>query len=277
MPNPADIPHLLLLLEDDAPEVQANVREALLAFGEDLLPALQAQWQDLSQAHQRRAETFLPIYRKWHFQQVWPGWLQTADPYQALEQGMAALSSLQGDIFKPTLSSLLDEWAAEVALAPGAPREEELVRWLFREGRLGPPPSDYYHPRNSDLVQVIQQGYGLQISLSCIAMLLGKRLEIELYGVNVPRHFMLATSRDQGIVFDVFQKGIGLSIPRILASLSQRGAPVPSWESFIATPRDILMRVLRNLIHAHQRQKQQAEASECQDYLTQVEQAASSS
>ena len=50
---------------------------------------------------------------------------------------------------------------------------------------------DYYNPRNSFLYHVLERGVGLPISLSVVAIEVGRRLDVPIVGVGLPSHFIV--------------------------------------------------------------------------------------
>lgn len=83
-------------------------------------------------------------------------------------------------------------------------------RWLYRES---PSPfhgnvANYYDPDNSCINMVLKSRVGIPITLSLMYMEVARRCGIELYGVNVPGHFLLSPA-DQELEFfvDAFDGG----------------------------------------------------------------------
>ena len=67
---------------------------------------------------------------------------------------------------------------------------------------------DYYNPANSFLNQVIDRRLGIPISLSVLAITMGKEAGLRIFGVGLPGHFVnLACEGRQKVYFDLFQGG----------------------------------------------------------------------
>ena len=95
----------------------------------------------------------------------------------------------------------LDELAATVS----TPTIEGVCRSLFRgERALMGHRDDYYDPRNSFIEEVLETRRGIPISLSVIAMEVGRRVGVDLVGVGMPGHFLIAERPRQGLVPDTF-------------------------------------------------------------------------
>ncbi len=152
----------------------------------------------------------------------------------------------------PALGALLDGLAAEFSRCGQPLRPTSLARFLFTEKGFKGAEHDYYNPANSDLVQVIETGQGIPISLACIFMLVGQRLGFTIQGCDVPEHFLTRASEDGGeVIIDCFDGGAVLE-PERLAQLERKYAP--EFSRLIrstAKPEAIVARVLRNLINAY--------------------------
>lgn len=114
--------------------------------------------------------------------------------------------------------------------------------------------NDYYDPDNSYLPKVLASRRGIPISLAVIYMELGRAIGLDVKGVAFPGHFLMKLTVESGdIVIDPFN-GTSLSREdleeRIEGFRSQGMAPgdMPL-SGFLrpAVPRDILVRMLRNL------------------------------
>lgn len=62
----------------------------------------------------------------------------------------------------------------------------EALRHRFTGNRL-----DYHDPRNSYLPEVLRRGLGLPITLSVVAIEVGRRLGVHIDGVGLPGHFIV--------------------------------------------------------------------------------------
>ena len=111
---------------------------------------------------------------------------------------------------------------------------------------------------NSYINQVLDRKIGIPISLSIIYVLItGHRLGLPFTGVSTPGHFLVRYDGIQGepLFIDAYNNGIILRENDIKKFLYTSG--LPYYESFIrpATPRMILLRMIRNLIVLFQEKK----------------------
>lgn len=88
-----------------------------------------------------------------------------------------------------------------------APTLDALVRHLFVELEFGGNRREYYDPRNSFLNDVVERRVGIPISLSVLAIVVGRRLGVPLVGVGLPGHFLLRDQVDTDVFVDPFDRG----------------------------------------------------------------------
>lgn len=116
--------------------------------------------------------------------------------------------------------------------------------------------SDYYNARNSFLPCVIDTRLGIPISLSLLYMMVARRANCVVEGINLPGHFVV---RHGTLLFDPFHegrilttedcaRGLGPVIPREIRKLTQ-----DHFQS--AHPKLILYRMLANLLYIFQHEQ----------------------
>jgi regulator of sirC expression with transglutaminase-like and TPR domain len=150
----------------------------------------------------------------------------------------------------------------DLAGACPAPTLDALVTHLFRRGRFSGNQADYYDPRNSLLSEVLDRGLGIPITLSVLAMEVGRRIGVPLSGVGMPGHFLLRDKVDPAVFVDAFHRGRLLdaaACQRLHRRLVGRGARWdPTWLDPVGRF-EILGRMLANLKVIYQ-QRQERDA-----------------
>jgi regulator of sirC expression with transglutaminase-like and TPR domain len=114
--------------------------------------------------------------------------------------------------------------------------------------------NDYYDPENSYLHRVISTRRGIPISLAVLYMELAQQIGLNVKGISFPGHFLMKLSVQAGdIILDPFN-GTSLSREELEERLEpffevQASLTDVSLASYLhpAHPRDILVRMLRNL------------------------------
>lgn len=247
---------MIQLLDDETPAVQQQIMEALASFGDELDAEIERQGIDLDGERRKLLKEVHAIQRRERLLGRWHACLEVPDEKAKLETALGLIAEYElGDGAAARLTRLLDGLADDYRSAHvGTADVFTLAHYLFRtRGLTGCGKKDYYTPAASNLVSVITRGRGLPISLSCIYLLVGARLGLDIEGCNVPNHFLArAVAGDRLILVDCFNGGATLDVAQLIpkghdatAQLARirRGTPAAA----------IMLRVAANLAVAHER------------------------
>jgi len=268
-----EIPHLIQLLDDESEVVREQVLRELLAFGPGLDELLRGLEDQLTPA-QRHLITRLVAGRLEvrTRRDAWRGWQSLPTRREQLEKALELLAQFQYGWSPPVrLPALLDDLAKEFKASGRSRDPVALNRFLFVSKRLRGSTEDYYDPRNSNLIYVLEEGKGLPISLVCIFMLAGERLGIRVEGCGVPGHY-LARAKVLGIdtYFDPYSDGRMLT-QREVDKIRRRLSPnLIHLLTEVPTSQDIVRRVLRNLINAYEIEDEHAKSALMAELLDEV-------
>jgi regulator of sirC expression with transglutaminase-like and TPR domain len=106
-------------------------------------------------------------------------------------------------------------------------RVQGLCRYLFHEMGFRGNDRDYYDARNSYLNEVIDRRKGIPITLSLVAITIGKEVGLRVEGIGLPGHFVAkAIEGDREIIFDPFHGGRILN-PELCEQLVARVTGMP--------------------------------------------------
>jgi regulator of sirC expression with transglutaminase-like and TPR domain len=156
--------------------------------------------------------------------------------------------------------ALLDEMAelAEAVVKPGGPDLRVIGafnHYMFDQLKFLGNERDYYYPGNSFLNQVLDSKTGIPISLSAIYLEIGWRLGLPLWGVGMPRHFLVGYGLPHDPIYiDPFNQGKVLGEDDCLAICHVSPQDRLAFRSdFLqpATKKSILFRMLLNLKHIY--------------------------
>lgn len=183
-----------------------------------------------------------------------------ADPDQdsVLARGALEIARLEyPDLEVDGYLHRLDAYAERVRAATGegaglTDRVLALNRVLFEEEGYAGNLEEYYDPRNSFLNEVMDRRLGLPITLSIVYLEVGQRLALPVHGVSFPGHFLVKIPVQGGaLVLDPFDSGRSLDEEDLEEQLDQvyGDQPAPPVTQLLnaAGPRDVLVRILRNL------------------------------
>ena len=138
----------------------------------------------------------------------------------------------------------------------GEPTLDGLRRLLFDELGFAGDADDYYAPENSLLDVVLDRRRGLPITLSLVAIEVGRRLGVPLDGVGMPGHFLVRDRVLRDVFMDPFANGRLLTTRDCEAIFRQiAGASAPFDPSYLDPVPDsvILSRMAANLVNAYER------------------------
>src|SRR5262245_33614839 len=135
--------------------------------------------------------------------------------------------------------------------------------------------ADYYDPRNSFLNDVVERKLGIPISLSVLAIEVGRRLGIPIVGVGFPGHFLIrAADPREVLLLDCFAGGVAVEEDELLERLrALAGSSGPDFSH--VPPRflepvptsDVLSRMLRNLLRIYLERREPERALAAVDLL----------
>ena len=124
-----------------------------------------------------------------------------------------------------------------------------IVDTLFSSGMFSGDGDDYHHPRNSLLHEVLARRAGMPITLSVVAIEVGKRHGVSVAGIGLPGHFVIRDS-GSGTFADPFGRGLRYDEAGMIASWHERMGSNMSFVPSMLAPaaaRDIVLRILNNL------------------------------
>ena len=253
---------LVLLLSEDDPLQRELIRKRLIELGEAAVPHLQRALGHNTRDSDRAAEILEEI-RLNQLEHKIASSVAAEDP--DLEEGAFLLAQLKYPEAKQKNSGmLLDRMAGDlkerIRSLPDRRSILEVTRhYLYVEEGFRGNARTYYDPDNSFLNRVLERKTGIPISLAVVTLLVARRISLPFYGIGIPGHFLLQYGKNaDGILIDPFNGGNVLDRDDIVRSLISRGIPLQS--SFLnpAGNREILARMVRNLIAIY-RNRQEVE------------------
>ena len=280
MSTRAEIESLMFLLEDPDPFVQEQVQLRFMELGDRAIPLLdQIRVQTKDKEEKKRAKevlhqlTFATL--KEDFAELL---LEGIGNRAQLEKAVITLArfghpTLRESEYVKTLDHFADMIRPSLRYR-GNEREkmQTLMKFIFEDLNFRGDNKDYHNPANGFIDQVIERRKGLPISLSLVAMFIARRLELPVFGVNMPIHFMLAfVGEKEEQLIDPYDQGAEVSYDQCYFFLKKNNV-TPKPEHFkMASDIDILARCIRNLMHSYERNEEQERVLELKSLLELVE------
>jgi regulator of sirC expression with transglutaminase-like and TPR domain len=263
---------LIALIEDPDEQIFAHVRDRLLEYGPDAIQYLETSWeeQDFGLLFQSRIEALIHEIQFEECKRQLTGWY--ASTSKDLLKGAIIIAKYQYPgldekaIFDFVERMRRDCW---LELNPNMTAFESVSvinKIFFGQYGFKGNASNYNSPLNSYINTVIETKKGNPLSLSILYSVVAQQLELPIYGVNLPNHFILAymddngisqflsNSNEYGVLFyiNTFSKGSLFQkddIDQFLNSIQQ--TPEPGHFQPCSNS-DILRRMLTNLISSFQ-------------------------
>ena len=286
--NEKEVESLIKLLDDPDTEVSSHVEEKLLAYGSEVLQQLESAWaQSLDTILQERIEN---IVHKIQFQNIkrelelW----HISGAFDLL-QGILIINKYQyPDLDEQKIINQLEDIKREIwmqIIYDMSPVEKvKLINHvLYGVYGFTGNSSNHQDPQNSYLSQVLESKKGNQILLAVIYSIIAQKLDIPIYGVNLPQHFILAyveedlvdftledNDLDRQILFyiNAFNKGFIFGRKDVDAFLKQLNLQPMQHFYEPCTNVDIIQRVLRNLISSYEKLSAVEKVSELEELLS---------
>jgi regulator of sirC expression with transglutaminase-like and TPR domain len=124
-----------------------------------------------------------------------------------------------------------------------------IIDTLFTSGMFAGDGDDYHDPRNSLLHEVLARRVGMPITLSVVAIEVGKRLGVPIRGIGLPGHFVIR-DKQSGTFADPFGHGLRYDEEGMVASWNRRMGGGAAFQPAMFAPasaHEIMLRILNNL------------------------------
>lgn len=281
MINEAEINSLIRLLDDPDRKIFEHVHEKLLSYGPNAITYLENAWE----------QAFDPIQQE-----------RIADLVHEIQFGLVkndlelwhhggAFDLLQGvliinkyqypDLDEQKIINQIEAIKRDIwmqMMFEGSPAEQvKLINHvLYNIYGFSGNTTNHQDPQNSYLSQVLESKKGNQISLAIIYSIVAQKLDIPVYGVNLPQHFILAymdeTAKNEfesGILFyiNAFNKGFIFGRRDVDMFLKQLNLKIDKQFYEPCSNTDIVRRILRNLISAYENLGSTEKVSELNELL----------
>ncbi|GAB2695546.1 hypothetical protein GCM10027037_19130 [Mucilaginibacter koreensis] len=282
MMNTSEINSLIRLLDDPDSEIYTHVHDKLLSYGHDVIEHLESAFTEaFDPIQQERIANLVHEIQFTIVKNELKLWYQ-GGAFDLL-QGVLAINKYQyPDIDEQKIINQLEAVKRDVWLQlnnESSPAEQiKLVNHVLYNiyGFTGNT-KHHQDPQNSYLSQVLESKKGNQISLAIIYSVIAQKLDIPVYGVNLPQYFILAyidesnaypDFNDNGVLFyiNAFNKGQIFGKRDVDMFLNRLNLKSDPQFYLPCSNADIIRRIIRNLISAYE----QLGSTEKVDELTEL-------
>ncbi|MCR9253017.1 MAG: transglutaminase-like domain-containing protein [bacterium] len=270
---------LISLLDDEDHEVSTHVEQKIISIGTSIIPDLEREWEsNFNPEIQRKIEDLIHTLQFDLLQERLEDWKNSG--FEDLMKGMWLVATYQyPDLEYSELTQELEQIYYEVwtEFKPDLTPYDQvriLNSVIFDKLKFRANTKNFHSPANSMINIVMQSKKGNPITLCVIYMMIAQKLELPIYGVNLPNLFILTykdDKTDNQFYINVFNKGLVFSTEDIDNYISHLG--ITSQEIFYqpCTNLDIVMRAMRNLIVSFEKLGEYSRSDEVKILLKSME------
>jgi regulator of sirC expression with transglutaminase-like and TPR domain len=257
--NNKELHALVTLLEDDDHEVTNHVENQIRSFGTAIIPLLEDEWENtFNPIIQEKIEDIIHFLQFELVQERITDWKENHQ--DDLLMGIWIIASYQyPDLELTSLRQEIEQIYQEVwrnfkdKLQP-FDQVRILNSVIFDQMKFRSNTKNFHSPANSMINSVLESKKGNPISLCSIYMLIAQRLELPVYGVNLPNLFILTYKTEETQFYiNVFNKGLIFSKEDIDSYIEHLQIQPLDIYYQPCGHLEILIRYLRNLIVAFEK------------------------
>jgi len=264
-----EIQALLQLLDDPNVEVNQTVTTRILEQGPTILPDLEAAWEgSMDPTHQERIINLIQeIQIQFNHNQL-QKWVRTGQ--NDLLKGVFLISRYQyPELEMKELEISLDRITKDIWLElnnnlTALEKVRILNHIIYDVHGFTKNTKNFYSPQNSFINQVLETGKGNPISLAVVYTIIAQRLDLPIFGVNLPKNFILAYKDElvvgsgfdevaEDILFYInpYNRGAVLGRREIEYFLKQQKIEPQESHFRPCSNLEMIVRILHNLINAY--------------------------
>lgn len=192
---------LISLLDEPDNMVYKEICNKIMTFGRPALPLLENAWEStLDPFIQKRIENLSHKIQFISVQDELKEWLDLGASNLLLAYCLVTRSqypNLDEETVKKELNIIKQDIWLELSDDLTALEKIKVVNHIFFDiYQFKGNKTDYYAPQNSYINKVLETKKGNPLSLGMIYIILCEQLNIPVYGVNLPEHFVLAYTNE---------------------------------------------------------------------------------
>jgi len=264
-----EIKALISLLEDDDPEIYQHVSAQINELGDAIIPFLEEAWEEsLNPDFQKKMEDLIHELQFEGLKERLKAWKE--EGANNLLQGIWLVNTYQypdvemSQITKSIEQIYYDAWLNVKPDMHPYDQVKALNYAIFKMNKFSANTVNFHAPSNSMLHLVLESRRGNPLTLCVIYLTIAQKLNLPVYGVNLPNLFVL-TFKHEGMepfYINVYNKGLMLTKADIDNYLLQLNLnPVPIFYE-PAPNLAIVQRSLRNLAFSFEKMNDLEKAAE---------------
>jgi regulator of sirC expression with transglutaminase-like and TPR domain len=188
---------LIQLLDEPDENIYLQIKSRIISFGKDAIPFLEEAWSNnLHPIAQKRIEILLHKLQFENIKNELSNWYTLGA--SNLLMGYLLVSKYQypgldENLIRKELDKLKTEvWLELNSDLTALEKVKVFNKILFDINKFSGDRDNYYSPLNSYINNVIESRKGNPLALSMLYIILADMVEVPIYGVNLPEHFIVA-------------------------------------------------------------------------------------
>jgi len=261
---------MIALLDDTDNEVVNAVTDNLLKHGISIVPQLEKAWETAAtEKIQERLETVIQNIQFGSTKSNLHAWIKSGAEY--ILEGASYLAQFQFpevSIVKmdSEIEKIRDDIWLEINNNLTALEKVKILNYvIFDLHKFNRNLNNFYSPQNSFINQVIETKKGNPISLAIVYLSVAYKLKLPIYGVNLPKNFILAYKDEyrhhdaedetEDILFYInpYNKGAILGRKEIDYFIRQQQLVPEKTYYTTCSNEDIVKRLINNLILSYEK------------------------
>ncbi len=270
--NDKELKALISLLDDDNEGIFLHVRDRLMEYGPDAIPHLEQSWETVDRGvlFQSRIENILHEIQVEECKRKLVIWYDS--PKKELLDAAIIVAqyqypNLKTQEIKDQIERIRRDCWLEINPYLTAFEKVKILNKIFFEVyHFAGDKTNFHSPLNSFINTVLERKTGNPLSLSLVYSIVANELDIPIYGVNLPNHFILAyidenrtnqfvsESNEYGVLFylNPYSKGALFQKDDIVQFLSGINIAPNASHFQPCSNSEIIRRMLTNLIASYQ-------------------------
>lgn len=268
----AKIKGLVQLLDDPDENIYSQIKDEFEIIGIKAIPVLEEYWENSSDSLAvKRAENLIHSINSKEVKSQLTTWIQLGGK-NLLKGSVLVAKSQYHNLNEDKITSSINQIKQDIwiELNDNLTALEKIAvvnKVMFNIHGFEGNREDYYAPKNSFINKVLDSKEGTPLSVGLVYAVICQGLDIPVYGVNLPHHFVLAYQDDQpipiiddrlaqaGILFYInpFNHGSVFGKPEVNDFLLQNNIE-PDDKYFVPCSNvEIVKRMVNNLVVAYEK------------------------
>ena len=198
MLNIQSVQALIQLIDDPDDHVYEHVHDQLKSFGSDAIPYLEESWEYMTYGllFQNRVENLIHEIQVETIHEMINNWIRSEDK-DLLEGALIVAKYQYPGLDEDKVRNEIDRIrkAIWIEMNPNQTSFEKIRTFnqvFFGKNHFEGDSKNYHSPLNSLVNTVLETKRGNPLTLSLVYSVIAQSLNLPVYGVNLPNHFVLA-------------------------------------------------------------------------------------